>query len=83
MRIEINPIRSEAGCQAALREIEQSGSIEQKTSAHALLSEIARPQPFPPVPSAWDIEYGRHARWYDAQRGELTWNETQRRYVPR
>lgn len=72
-----------AAAVAALREAERLGSIEQRAAAHALLSEIARPQPFPPVPLAWDIEYGRHACWYDAQRGELTWNETQRRYVPR
>ncbi len=68
---------------AALREAEQSGSIEQRASAHALLSEIAGPRPLPPAPLAWDIEYGRLARWYDAQRGQLIWNETQRRYVPR
>ncbi|MCU0873128.1 MAG: hypothetical protein MUE50_12385 [Pirellulaceae bacterium] len=68
---------------AALREIEQSGSIEQKTSAHALLSEIARPQPAPPAPLAWEIQYGRIARWYEDHRAKLKWDEGRQRYLSR
>ena len=48
----------------------------------ALLSEIARPQPLPPAPLAWEIQYGRIARWYE-QRAKLKWDEGQKRYVPR
>ena len=68
---------------AALREVEQSGSIEQRVTARTLLSEISRPPPLPPVPLAWDIQFGRLARWYEAERAKLTWDETQQRYVAR
>jgi len=68
---------------AALREIEQSGSIEQKTSAHTLLSEIARPQPSPPAPLAWEIQYGRIARWYAEIRAKLKWDDGKQRYLSR
>lgn len=68
---------------AALREVEHSGSIEQRVTARTLLSEITRPPPLPPVPLAWDIQYGRLARWYEAQRAKLTWDEIQQRYVAR